>query len=219
MLEEQSPDLSVDIVSDVVCPWCIVGYRQLEQALADNGLHATIRWHPFELNPQMAEEGENLREHLAAKYGTSDEDSRRARDRLTQIGATLGIEFGYTDDMRMVNTFRAHQLMHWAGTLGRKQDLKMRLFAAFFTHRRDLNDPRILADEAAAIGLDGHEARIVLADGRFANDVREEEQFWTSRGIQGVPTMIFNQKYLVTGAQGIENYSSVLQQLSRDHAA
>ena len=219
MSEEQSPDLSVDIVSDVVCPWCIVGYKQLERALADAGLQATIQWHPFELNPQMDEAGENLREHLAAKYGTTPEDSRRARERLSQIGASLGFTFSYADDMRMVNTFRAHQLMHWAGTLGRKHDMKMRLFSAFFTHNRDLNDVMVLADEAAAIGLDRDEAQLVLADGRFAQDVREQEQFWTSRGIQGVPAMVFNRKYLVTGAQGVENYRSVLQQLSREHAA
>ncbi len=219
MADEQSPDLSVDIVSDVVCPWCIVGYLQLQRALADHGLQAAVRWHPFELNPQMAEEGENLREHLAAKYGTSQEDSKRARARLTELGESLGFTFAYAEDMRMVNTFRAHQLLHRAQTLGRQHDLKMQLFEAFFTRRRNLNDVEVLAEEAASIGLDRNEALSVLSDGRFAGEVREQEQFWTSRGIHGVPAMVFNRKYLVTGAQGIDNYRAVLQQLMQDHAA
>lgn len=219
MTDQQSSDLTVDIVSDVVCPWCIVGYKQLEQALVQSGLEAAIRWHPFELNPQMPEEGEDLREHLAAKYGTTPQQSAAARERLKALGASLGFAFDYADDMRMVNTFRAHQLLHWAAAQGRQHDLKMQLFSAFFTHRRDVNDPQVLADEAVAIGLDGNEAQAVLADGRFADEVRADEQVWTSRGIHGVPAMIFNSRYLVTGAQGVDNYVSVLQQVTQGHAA
>ncbi len=133
--------LRIDIVSDVVCPWCVIGFKQLERAIDESGVAAEIHWHPFELNPQMAEEGENLREHLAAKYGTTPEESRQARDRLTEMGEELGFTFSYAGDMRMVNTFRAHQLLHWAEVEGRGQDLQMALFAAFFTERRDLNDP------------------------------------------------------------------------------
>ncbi len=219
MTDQQSSDLTVDIVSDVVCPWCIVGYKQLEQAMAQTGLAVAVRWHPFELNPQMPEEGEDLREHLAAKYGTTPEQSAAARDRLTALGASLGFAFDYADDMRMVNTFRAHQLLHWAAAQGRQHDLKMQLFTAFFSHRRDVNDPQVLADEAAAIGLDRDEALAVLDDGRFADEVRADEQLWTSRGVNGVPAMIFNRRYLVTGAQGVDNYVSVMQQVSQENAA
>jgi predicted DsbA family dithiol-disulfide isomerase len=213
MAEQDDATLRVDIVSDVVCPWCIIGFRQFELALGEVGGEATVRWHPFELNPQMAEEGENLREHIVAKYGTTPEDSKKAREQMTTLGEELGFTFNYADDMRMHNTFRAHQLLHWAGTQGRQHDLKLELFSAFFTHRRNVDDPDVLADAAEAIGLDRDEALAVLADGRHVDEVREEEKFWTSRGIHGVPAMIFNQRYLVTGAQGIENYVSVLRQI------
>ncbi len=209
----------IDFVSDVVCPWCIIGLRQLERALDETGISAQIRFHPFELNPQMAPEGENLREHLAAKYGTTPEDSRKARQRLTALGTDLGFTFNYADDMRMVNTFRAHQIVHWAGTRGRAHDMKMALFGAFFTDRRDLNDPKVLAEYVSKIGLDHQEALAVLNDAQFAQAVRENEQFWTSRGIQGVPAIIFKEKYLLSGAQGVENYRSILTELAEPQTA
>lgn len=219
MSEQNTADLRIDIVSDVVCPWCIVGYRQLEKALALTGLTAGIVWHPFELNPHMGVAGQDLREHLAEKYGTTAEQSAQARDRLSALGTELGFDFNYGDDMRMYNTFRAHQLLHWAGTEGRQHDLKMQLFSAFFTHQRNVDDPDVLADAAEITGLDRGEALAVLADGRYADQVRQQEQFWTSRGIQGVPSMIFNQRHLVSGAQGIENYASILRQLTEGRAA
>ncbi len=211
--------IRIDIVSDVVCPWCIIGYKQLERALQETKTAADIHWHPFELNPRMAQEGENLREHLAAKYGTTPEGSRRARARLTELGTELGFVFDYTDDMRMVNTFRAHQLLKWAEEHGRGHDLQMALFAAFFAERLDLNDPAVLARVAARIGLDGDEALAILTDGRYAEDVRQDEQFWISRGIEGVPAMIFDEKYLVVGAQGVDNYRSILEKIAGAHAA
>ncbi len=218
MTSSAEPDagstLRVDIVSDVVCPWCIIGYKQLQRALDESGVTADIHWHPFELNLDMAEEGENLREHLAAKYGTTPEGSRKARARLTALGAELGFTFNYADDMRMVNTFRAHQLLHWAETQGRQHDMKMALFGAFFTDRKDLNDPEILADIAASIGLDGAEAADALADGRFARPVRAQQAGWMSQGIHAVPAMVFNRRHVATGAQGVETYARILQQLA-----
>ena len=211
--------LRIDIVSDVVCPWCIIGYKQLERALEQTGVAADIHWHPFELNPDMAPEGENLREHLAAKYGTTPEGSRQARTRLTELGAELGFSFNYADDMRMVNTFRAHQLIHWAGTRSREHDMKMALFAAFFTDRRDLNDDEVLGHCAGEIGLDRDEALTLLRDGRFQQAVRDAERTWLARGIQGVPAVIFDERYLLTGAQGTENYVSALEQIVANRAA
>lgn len=217
--EKATADLRLDIISDVVCPWCLIGFKQFEQAMAVTGVSVQVFWHPFELNPDMPPEGENLREHIARKYGTSPEDSVKARARLTQLGADLGFTFNYADDMRMYNTFKAHQLLHWAGTQGRQHDLKMALFGSFFTHRRNVDDPEVLADAAAEIGLDRDAALAVLADGRYAEKIRQEEQFWTSRGIQGVPAMVFNQQHLLVGAQGVENYISVQRQLTGGQAA
>ncbi len=206
--------LQIDIVSDVMCPWCIVGYRQLEQALSASGTPHQITWHPFELNPDMPPEGQNLREHLAQKYGATPEQSKQNRARLSQIGTELGFEFRFADDMRMHNTFNAHQLLHWADQMGRMHDLKQALFAAHFTDRRNLSDNAVLADVAAEIGLDRSEALAVLGDQRFADAVREEQQYWHSQGIQSVPAIIFNQRHLVSGAQGVENFNRVLAQLA-----
>lgn len=211
--------MRVDIVSDVVCPWCIVGYRQLQHALDDRGLTADIAWHPFELNPQMPPEGQNLREHIKEKYGTSDADSDRARARLTQLGESLGFPFRYTDGSRMVNTFQAHQLLHWAGEHGRQHDLKLALFTAYFTDGRDVSDPAVLVAVAGSLGLDPAEAQAVLTDGRYAASVREEERFWVSNGIQGVPAMVFQRRHLVTGAQGVETYGAIIDQLAAQTAA
>jgi len=205
--------LRVDIVSDVVCPWCVIGYHQLAHAANATGVAIDVHWHPFELNPNMVQEGENLREHLAAKYGTTLEDSIKARARLTEMGAALGFEFNYADDMRMVNTFRAHQLIDWAEDQGRAHDMKLALFAAFFTQREDLNNVDVLADVAASIGLDRDTVRAMLESGERAESVRKKERFWTSRGVTGVPAMIFNHQHLVTGAQGEATYTKILNQL------
>lgn len=210
--------LRVDIVSDVVCPWCVIGYHQLAQAADVTGVAIDVHWHPFELNPNMVQEGENLREHLAAKYGTTLEGSIKARARLTEMGAALGFTFNYADDMRMVNTFRAHQLIDWAEDQDRAHDMKLALFAAFFTRREDLNNVDVLADVAYSIGLDRDTARAMLDSGEHAQTVREKEQFWTSRGVTGVPAMIFNRQHLVTGAQGADAYAHILKQLQTAQA-
>lgn len=211
--------IRVDIVSDVVCPWCAIGYFQLAKASRDADVSIDVHWHPFELNPQMSEEGENLQAHLAAKYGTTPEESKAARARLTALGSALGFTFDYADDMRMVNTFRAHQLIDWAEDHGLAHQVKLELFAAFFTRRENLNDVDVLADVASRLGLDRVEALAVLERGDKAASVREKEGFWTSRGITGVPAMVFERRYLVTGAQGEDTYVRILRQLNKDQAA
>ncbi|MBT0962836.1 DsbA family oxidoreductase [Denitromonas iodatirespirans] len=207
--------LQIDIVSDVVCPWCLIGYRQLATALAAAGTPHEIRWHPFELNPDMPPEGQNLREHLAEKYGTTPAQSEENRQRITALGAELGFTFHFSDDLRMHNTFNAHQLLHWADQHDRQHALAQALFAAHFTDHRDLSDPAMLADMAATVGLDRDEAGAVLADQRFAPAVREAERHWQAQGIQAVPAIIFNHRYLVSGAQGVDNYTRILEQLAK----
>lgn len=208
--------LRIDIVSDVVCPWCVIGYRQLATALEASGTPHEIHWHPFELNPSMPAEGQNLQDHVAEKYGTTKAQSADSRVRMTEVGAEVGFEFHFADDMRMHNTFNVHQLLHWANQQERTHDLKQALFAAHFTHGRNLSDDSVLADVAAEIGLDRSEALAVLEDQRFAADVRAAEKVWLDEGIQGVPAMIFNNRHLITGAQGVENYSRVLQELAKE---
>ncbi|NDW45696.1 DsbA family oxidoreductase [Ruegeria sp. PrR005] len=205
------PVLQIDIVSDVVCPWCIVGFLQLDQALAQTGALVKLRWHPFELNPQMGPEGQNLREHIMEKYGSTPAQSAEARARLTEIGADLGFAFNFTDDSSIVNTFAAHQLLDWAEGQGRQHPLKLALFAAYFTHGRDVSDPAVLLDVVATAELDRAAAEAALASGAYQAAVREKQKFWTQHGISGVPSMVFGGKYLLTGAQGADTYAQVIQ--------
>lgn len=207
---QNSPVIDVDIVSDVMCPWCIVGFRQLEQALAQTGLGARIRWHPFELNPNMPPEGQNLTEHIQEKYGSTAEQSAQNRAQMQSLGTQLGIDFQFSADSRIVNTFAAHQLLDLALSIGQQHPLKLALFEAHFTHGRDVSDPKVLVEIAQEVGLDHHDAEKTLKTGALAASVREKQKFWTERGISGVPSMIFAGKYLVTGAQGAENYAQLL---------
>ncbi|MEY8837533.1 DsbA family oxidoreductase, partial [Cribrihabitans sp. XS_ASV171] len=171
----------VDIVSDVVCPWCIIGFLQLDRALAAENVIANLRWHPFELNPGMPNEGQNLREHIAEKYGSSRTDSDAARTRLTELGAGLGFSFRFSEDSRIWNTFAAHQLLDWAEGQGRQHPLKLALFEACFTRGEDVSEPDVLADVAARAGLDPEQARAALASGAHVEPTREKQAFWTSR--------------------------------------
>lgn len=210
--------VQVDIVSDVVCPWCIVGYLQLQQALLQTGMKAILRWHPFELNPDMPAEGENLRDHIMRKYGSTPEQSQAARDNLTELGAGLGFNFNFSDDSRMVNTFRAHQLLDWAESRDRQHPLKLGLFKAYFTDGLDISVEDNLVEVATSFGLNAEDARKALTSGEHAAPTREKQAFWTSRGIQGVPSMIFAGKYLLTGAQGAATYENALQRCVQDAA-
>lgn len=211
-----NPDqpLRIDIVSDVMCPWCVIGYRQLAQALQATGIAHDIHWHPFELNPGMPPEGQNVREHLAEKYGSTQQESDNNRARMAAVGAEVGFEFRFNDDTRMHNTFNAHQLAHWADQQGKAHELAQALFAAHFTDGRNLSDNQVLADIAAEVGLERAEALAVLEDQRYATAVRDAEQSWMQQGIQSVPAIIFNRRHLVSGAQGMENYTSILNQIA-----
>lgn len=207
--------LRIDIVSDVVCPWCIIGYLQLSRALEATGTAFDLHWHPFELNPDMPAAGQNLRAHIMEKYGTTAEQSEQSRQQITAVAAGLGFDFRFSEEMRMYNTFNAHQLLHWAEPQGGEHKLKLALFAAYFTDRRDLSDPATLADIAGETGLDRDEALAVLQDQRFGAEVRAAEALWHSRGISAVPAVVFDQRHLVTGAQGVENYTAILRQLEQ----
>ena len=213
-MAQSAPPVRVDIVSDVVCPWCIIGYRQLLQAQELSGIEAEIRWHPFELNPDMPDEGQDLREHIAQKYGSTPEQSQSSRDRITALGADLGFDFRFTPEMRMWNTFRAHQLLDWAEGKGRQHDLKLALFHAYFSRGADVSDPAVLEQAAVTAGLDGKAARAALEHGAHAPFVRNKQAQWAARGVHGVPAMVFDRKYMVSGAQGIDGYRAVLNRVA-----
>jgi predicted DsbA family dithiol-disulfide isomerase len=207
------PRIQVDVISDVVCPWCFIGYRQLEKALAIAGLEGDIRWHPFELNPQMAPEGEDIAEHIQRKYGATPAQSAATRGQMKAIAEPLGIDFSGRSK-RIWNTFKAHQLLLWAQETGKQTALKLALFRAYFTAGENVSDEAVLLDAVDAAGLSRTQAAEILADGRFADAVRALESRWYEMGISGVPAMILNEKGLIIGAQEPERLAIALRKMA-----
>jgi len=211
-------NLKIDFVSDVVCPWCAVGLKSLEKALANIGGDVTVDMHfqPFELNPQMAPEGEDVGEHLARKYGSTPEQMAQNQEAIRQRGADVGFTFNMDKRKRIVNTFDAHRLLHWAALQGRQPELKQALLAAYFTDGRDVSSRDVLVDVAEQVGLDPVEARHVLAEGRYAQDVRAQEQFYQSQGVSAVPSVIINDRYLIQGGQPPEVFEQTLRKIAAE---
>ena len=221
--------LQIDFVSDVVCPWCVVGLGGLETALgalAAEGITAEIHFQPFELNPDMAPEGENITEHIGRKYGATPDQSAKNRAMIRDRAAEAwpddgkGFEMRMGPDSRIWNTFDAHRLLHWAGTVGPAQQraLKEALFRAHFTDNRPLPDAEVLADAAEAARLDRAEAEAVLADGLYAAEVRDAEALWTGRGITGVPAVVVEGKYLISGGQPAAVFEEALRKIAGEVA-
>ncbi len=204
--------LTIDIVSDVVCPWCVVGYKRLQQALAQfPDLEVELTWHPFELNPGMPEEGQDLTEHIAEKYGSTSAESASNRAYLAEIGRSLDFTIKFDEGSRIVNTFKAHQLLHWAALEGNQTELDLALFEAYFSHNKNVNDLDVLLQAVQQAGLDREQARSVLEDQRYAATVREKEQYWLSQGVRAVPTMVFNGRYAVSGAREPDELKEVIE--------
>jgi predicted DsbA family dithiol-disulfide isomerase len=207
--------LKIDFVSDVSCPWCVIGLRALEQALeriGDGG--AAIHFQPFELNPQMPAEGQDIADHLAQKYGSTREQLLRNQENIRARGAELGFTFDMSKRSRVYNTFDAHRLLHWAEVEGRQRELKRALFAAYFTEGRNPSDHEVLIDVAAQAGLDSQRARAILASDEYADQVRERERFYTGHGIHAVPSVIINDQYLIQGGQPVEVFEQVLRKIA-----
>jgi predicted DsbA family dithiol-disulfide isomerase len=204
--------IRVDIISDIVCPWCHIGFRQLMRALEIARLDGDIRWHPFELNPDMPPEGEDVGEHIRRKYGATPEQSDAARNRMADIAAPLGIDFGGRAK-RIWNSFSAHQLLYWAKDSGRQTELKLAFLNAYFGRGADVSDPAVLLAAVEGVGLDRSEASEILADQRFAPAVRALEARWAEMGITGVPAFIIAERALVMGAQGEQRLAAALAQM------
>jgi hypothetical protein len=216
--------LRIDIVSDVVCPWCIIGLKQVEQALTlvDQDIAAETHWHPFQLNPHMPPEGEDTAEHIARKYGSTPEQSRINRSRLSDIGNSVGFAFNYGEGMRIYNTFNAHKLLTIFGSergWRAQTALKMALFTAYFQDRSDVSDTDVLCDIAEAQGMDRAVALAWINDAALTETVRAEMEHWTDQNITGVPAIIFDQKYMVPGAQSAETFADVINKVLTKRAA
>lgn len=213
-------NLSIDVVSDVACPWCVIGYKNLEQALAslDGEIEADLAWHAFELRPDAPAEGENWREHIMAKYGMSYEQSEENRKRITEAGNQVGFTFNFTDDMRTQNTFNCHRLLHWAKNTEQQTALKLALFEAYFTDQTNVNDTGVLLQAVEKAGLDRDNAAAVLASDQFEQAVRAEEGHYQQMGVSSVPTFIVNGQYAITGGQPAEVFVQALRQIASENA-
>lgn len=205
--------LRIDFVSDIVCPWCAIGLAALDQALARLPANVDVEFHvrPFELNPQMAPEGEDIAEHLTRKYGMSPEQLAAARANLQARGAEVGFAFG--ERHRTWNTFAAHRLLHWAGIEGPQFNLKHALLQAYHGDGENVSDRDTLARIAASVGLDVERAAAILASDEYADAVRAEEQFFIRSGINSVPAVIIDQKHLISGGQPVEVFERALGEI------
>lgn len=208
--------LTIDFVSDISCPWCVIGLRGLETALErlDGDVTAEITFRPFELNPAMPPEGQNIVEHIAQKYGSTPEQSAANRRAIAERAAGLGFTMRMGDESRIYNTFDAHRLLHWAREEGRQAALKHALFEAYFSDGRNPGDREVLLDAADKAGLDRNAAADVIDSGRFADDVREEERFWQAQGISAVPAVVVDRRYLISGGQPPELFEKALKDIA-----
>ena len=201
---EPAQPLLIDVVSDVVCPWCYIGKRKLEAALAElrrgeAGLVAKVRWHPFQLNPDLPAQGIARSEYLAAKFGSGS----RAADiyaRVSAVGTEVGIPFAFERIARQPNTLDAHRLIAWAQQRGDAEALVERLFRRYFVEGGFVGDRDELAASAADAGLPGEEARTLLGSDALVAEVEAEDREAREAGITGVPFFIFNGRTAVVGA-------------------
>jgi predicted DsbA family dithiol-disulfide isomerase len=217
MTQEQAmkTKIKIDFVSDVSCPWCVIGLKSLETALANlrDAVAVEMHFQPFELNPQMGPQGQDIAEHIAEKYGSKPADIERNREAIRARGAELGFVFEMGKRARIYNTFDAHRLLHWAEGEGKQEELKNALFTAYFTDGKDPSDHTVLAQVAQSVGLDALRAAKILASDEYAKEVREREAFYTSRGIRAVPSVIINDQHLIQGGQPAEVFEEALRQL------
>jgi predicted DsbA family dithiol-disulfide isomerase len=205
----------IDFVSDVSCPWCVIGLKSLEQALStlQDTVAAEIHFQPFELNANMAPEGQDIGEHIAEKYGSTPEQMAQSREAIRARGESLGFTFSMDKRGRIYNTFDAHRLLHWAELAGRQRELKMALFDAYFTQGQDPSSHEVLVKAAADAGLDPDTALEILTSGKYADEVRAREQFYQQNGISSVPAIIINERHLISGGQPPEVFEQALRQI------
>ena len=206
--------LKIDFVSDVSCPWCVIGLKSLEQALQrlDGKITTQIHFQPFELNPDMPPEGQGNDEYLKQKYGSMPEQFAKNREAIRARCEALGFDFRKRE--RIYNTHDAHRLLHWAGLEGRQQALKHALFRAYFTDGDDIGAHDVLTRVASDVGLSPVRAREILSSDAYTADVRAQERFYMEHGIHAVPAVIINDRHLISGGQPVDVFEGALRQIA-----
>jgi len=205
--------LRVDIVSDVVCPWCFVGKRRLEKAIAQAGVPLDIHWRPFQLDPTIPPGGKSRRDYLTAKFGT-EARIRELHDNLSAVGEAEDISFAFDRIERSPNTLDAHRLVRWAEEAGKQGEIVEELFSGYFLEGRDIGDHAVLADIAAAHSMDRESILARLASDEDRDIVRAEIVEAQQMGVSGVPTFILIGKYALVGAQPPETIAHALQTIA-----
>ncbi|MCC7152172.1 MAG: DsbA family oxidoreductase [Rubrivivax sp.] len=208
--------MKIEFVSDVACPWCAIGLAALEQALATLGdtVAVELSFEPFELCPDMGAAGEDTVAYLSAKYGRTPAQIAETQAAIRARGAELGFDFGPRS--RVWNTFDAHRLLHWAGTVdpARQRALKHALLRAYHGQGRNTSDPQVLLELTAASGLDEDRAREILAGDTFAAEVRARERFWQDAGIHSVPAVVIDRQHLISGGQPPQVFADALRRIA-----
>lgn len=205
-------NLQIDIVSDVSCPWCIIGFGALQIALKniEDKVSGNIVWHPFELNPNMPIEGQEINEHLSQKYGINEQQMAQNREAIRQRGLSVGFEFGNRGGGRIYNTFDAHRLLHWAKLEGKQTALKLAFFDLYFKESGNPSDHKQLLAKVELVGLCKNTATDILNSNTYTNEVRKEQQHYQALGISSVPAVIVNNKHLISGGQPAEVFEHAL---------
>ena len=210
--------MQIDIVSDIACPWCAIGYARLQRAMTqlEPDYDFTVQWHAFELNPTHNGQGEPILPALAKKYGRSEDEMRAAQANMMAIAKDLGVNFEKLQERLTANTFDAHRLVKWADEHGRQTEMKQALFEAYFGKAQDVSDTDVLIGCVESVGLDADAARQVLASDQYTTAVREDEDRYQQAGVTSVPAFIINNKYLISGAQEPEVLVKALQDIAAE---
>lgn len=207
--------LRLDIVSDIVCPWCYIGLANLQKALEAVGdeISVTIDFHPLQLNPGLPPEGELSADNIARKYGMTPEQARSRGGGVRAAAAEAGLAMAGRPE-RLYDTFGAHRLLAWAREQGRQQEMKHALFDAYFERGRNISSADVLVEAAMEAGLDAAAAQHVLARGDYAAEVHDDEIEWRSEGIASVPTMVVDGEFVINGAQAPDRIERALRKLA-----
>lgn len=210
--------LKIDIVSDIACPWCAIGYARLEQAMAElaEEMAFSIEWHAFELNPDKTSDGEPILPALSRKYGRSIAEMQAAQTDMMRIAADLGLNFTKMQERHTRNTFDAHRLVKWAAEHGRQTEMKQAFFEAYFGHAADISNHEVLIEWAQTTGLDGAEAKTILASDDYADAVRADEATYQQAGVSAVPAFVVNQQYMISGAQESDTLVRAFREIAQE---
>ncbi|MBL9012494.1 MAG: DsbA family oxidoreductase [Alphaproteobacteria bacterium] len=211
--------MKIDIISDTVCPWCFIGKRRLEEAMAQRpDIAFEVNWRPYQLDPGVPREGMDRRDYMRAKFGDG-ERVKGMSETIREVGREAGIAFAFEKQERRPNTIDSHRVVHWAGSVGLQDAAVEALFRAYFEEGRDIGDAAVLGDIAAACGMDRELVEELLASDADRELVLSEAGLAGRMGVQGVPAFVFEGKYAIVGAQDAAVLVRVIDKVLEKEAA